>query len=191
MERIASSKRRSLIRCRGRSKLVAVLFLPGNRGIFPTGLLIPPGETREVTRIPCLTESRSSQVPVWADFARHGTQIVPKIDDRWTPPEPVAVVDAVDHEARLEHERMRDHGIVLGVGVLLYVEILLNCSVGVRKECPLGSHGRAEFLKSMVIVGGDRGDLSVRHCDLRVERSEFQVLLVLLGAIVAARQRKG
>lgn len=33
---------------------------------------------------------------------------------------------------------MRDHRIVLGVGVLLDVEILLNGSVGVRKEGPLG-----------------------------------------------------
>jgi len=47
--------------------------------------------------------------------------------------------DALNHEARLEHERMRDHRIVLGVGVLLDVEILLNRSVGVRKQCPLGS----------------------------------------------------
>ena len=42
----------------------------------------------------------------------------------------------------------------------------------------------------MVIVGGDRGDLSVRHRDLRVERGEFQMLLVLLWAIVAARKRE-
>ena len=37
----------------------------------------------------------------------------------------------------------------------------------------------------MVIVGGDP---SVCHGDLRVEGGEFQMLLVLLGAIVAARQ---
>src|SRR6267378_5092980 len=115
------------------------LFLPCNRGRFHTGLLVPPVETREITRIPCLAESRSSQIPVWADFTRHGAQVVPKIDDRRTAPEPVAVIDAVDHEARLEHERTRDHGIVLGVGVLVDVEILVNRSVGVRKECPLGS----------------------------------------------------
>src|ERR1700686_1930536 len=42
----------------------------------------------------------------------------------------------------------------------------------------------------MVIVGGDRGDLSVRHRDPRVERGEFQMLLVLLWTIVTARQRK-
>src|SRR5208282_2912278 len=115
------------------------LFLPHNRGIFHTGPLVPPVETREVTRIPRLTESRSTQIPVWADFTRHGAQVVPKIDDRRTAPEPVPVIDTVDHKAWLEHERVRDHRIVLGVGVLLDVEILLNRSVGVRKESPLGS----------------------------------------------------
>jgi hypothetical protein len=38
--------------------------------------------------------------------------------------------------------------------------------------------------------GGNRGDLGVRHCDLRVERGEFQMLQVLIGAIVAARKRE-
>jgi len=42
----------------------------------------------------------------------------------------------------------------------------------------------------MVIVCGDRGDLSVRHCDFRVERGKFQMLQVLLWAIVAARKSK-
>jgi hypothetical protein len=40
----------------------------------------------------------------------------------------------------------------------------------------------------MVIVGGNRGDLSVRHCYLRVERGELQMLLVLLWAVVATRK---
>src|SRR5277367_5250033 len=93
----------------------ALLFLPCNRGRFHTGLLVPPVKTREVSRVPRLTESGFIQIPVCADFARHGAQVVPKIDDRWTPPEPVAVVDAVNHEARLEDERMRDHRIVLWV----------------------------------------------------------------------------
>src|SRR5579862_8205166 len=42
----------------------------------------------------------------------------------------------------------------------------------------------------MVIVGGDRGDLSVRHRNLRVEGGEFQMLLVLLRAIVPPRKRE-
>src|ERR1700757_4689068 len=112
------------------------LFFPYHRGIFHTGLLVPTVETREVTRIPRLAESRSAQIPVSTDFTCHGAQVVPKIDDRWTPPEPVPVIDAVNHKARLEHERMRDHRIVLGVGVLLDVEILLNDSVRIGQKCP-------------------------------------------------------
>src|SRR5579864_5854442 len=42
----------------------------------------------------------------------------------------------------------------------------------------------------MVIVGGDRSDLSVRHGNLRVEGGEFQMLLVLLRAIVPPRKRE-
>jgi len=55
---------------------------------------------------------------------------------------------------------------MLGVGVLVDVEIFLNRSAGVREEGPLGSDGGTELLQSMVIVGSDGGDLSVRHCDL-------------------------
>src|ERR1700733_999815 len=110
----------------------ALLVLPWNRGRFRRVTLVPSVETREVPRIPFLTESRSTQVPIWPDFSRHGTEIVPKIDDRWTSPKPVAVIDAVNHEARLEHERVGDHRIVVGVGVLLDIEVLLNGSLGVR-----------------------------------------------------------
>src|SRR5579864_739284 len=67
------------------------LFLSCNRGIFQTGPFVPPVERREVTSIPCLAESGFAQIPVWANFARHGAQVVPKIDDRRTSPEPVAV----------------------------------------------------------------------------------------------------
>src|SRR5579884_1882083 len=122
-----------------RSASVAVLF-PCNRGCLQRRMLVPSVETRVVTRIPCLAEPRGAQIPVWADFTRHGAQIMPKINHRWTTPKPVAVIDAVDDEARIEHERMRDHRIVLGVGVLLDVEILLNRSVRVRKEGPLRAH---------------------------------------------------
>ena len=41
-----------------------------------------------------------------------------------------------------------------------------------------------------MIVGSDRGYLSVRHRDLRVKSGEFQMLLVLLWAVMAARQRE-
>ena len=158
-------------------------------GFWPRPL-VPPVEGREVARVPGLAESRGAQVPVGADLARHGAQVVPEVDDRRAAPEPVAVVDAVDHEARLEHERVRDHRVVLGVGVLLNVEVLLNRSVRVGEEGPLGADRRTELLERVVVVGRDRGDLGVRHGDLRVERGELQMLLVLLRAVVAARERE-
>src|SRR6266516_6644764 len=39
-----------------------------------------------------------------------------------------------------------------------------------------------------MIVGGDGGDLGVGHRHLRVVSRQLQVLLVLLGTVVAARQ---
>src|SRR4051812_29303315 len=39
-------------------------------------------------------------------------------------------------------------------------------------------------------VGGDRGDLRVGHGNLGIEGGELEVLLVLLGAVVAARERE-
>ena len=48
---------------------------------------------------------------------------------------------------------------------------------------------RNSWLRVMV-VGRDRGDLGVGDGDLRVERRELEVLLVLLGAVVAAGERQ-
>ena len=101
-------------------------------------------------------------------------------------PEPIAVVDAVDHQARFEDGRVRDHRVVLGIGVLLDVEVLLNLPVGIGEKGPLSTHGRAELLKGVVVIGGNRCYLSVRNSDLRVESGEFQMLLVLLRAVVTA-----
>jgi hypothetical protein len=39
-----------------------------------------------------------------------------------------------------------------------------------------------------MVVGGDRGDLGVRHRDLRIVGRQLQVLLVLSGAVVAMGQ---
>src|ERR1700724_1647505 len=41
-----------------------------------------------------------------------------------------------------------------------------------------------------MVVGGDGDDLGVGHRDLRVVGRQFQVLLMLFGAVVAARQGK-
>jgi hypothetical protein len=93
----------------------------------------------------------------------------------------------MDQEARLQHERVRNHPVVVGVCVLLDMEVFLNFSLRVGEEGPLGADRRTKLLNRMVVVGGD---LRVRHCDLWVERGKLQMLLMLLWAIVAARKGK-
>src|SRR5215471_3042520 len=104
---------------------------------------------------------------------------MPEIDDGRATPKPVTVVDGVDDEPRLEHERVRDHRVVLGIGVLFDVEIFLDRSLRVGQEGPWGADGCAELLERMVGVGRDRDDARVRYCDLRVEGGELEMLLVL------------
>jgi hypothetical protein len=96
----------------------------------------------------------------------------------------------VHDQARLEHERVRDHRVVRGIGVLGDVEILLDGPPGVGQEGPRGSDRGAELLQRVVLVGRDRGDLGVGDGDLRVVRREFQVLLVVFRAVVAAGERQ-
>jgi hypothetical protein len=45
------------------NKSWCLLFLPRNQGIFPAALPVPSVETRQVTRIPRLAESSSTQTP--------------------------------------------------------------------------------------------------------------------------------
>src|SRR5215831_1612920 len=129
--------------------------------VFWIRLLIPAVEARKVACVPRLSESGFAQVPVRADLGCHGAQVVPKVHDGRATPEPVAVINAVDHEPGLKYESMWDHRVVLGVGVLLDVEVLLNFPIRVGEETPLGANGRTELLKRVMLVRGYRGDLGV------------------------------
>ena len=86
----------------------------------------------------------------------------------------------MDHETRLEHNRVWNHRVVLGISVLLNVEILLNDSFRIGEKGPLRTDARAELLERVMIVGGNGDDLRIRNRDLRVERGELEMLLMLL-----------
>src|SRR5215218_8299221 len=105
---------------------------------------VPAMEGRPVARVPGLAEGGNAEVPVGADVGADGAQVVPEVIDRGAPPEPVAVVEAMDDEPWLEHERVRDHRVVLGVGVLLDVEVLLDDPPRVGEERPLRADRGAE-----------------------------------------------
>jgi hypothetical protein len=81
----------------------AVLGLGAVGGRCP---LVPAVEGRHVARVPSLAQPRRPEVPVGAGIAHDSSQVVPEVDGRGAPPEPVGVVDAVADEPRLEHERV-------------------------------------------------------------------------------------
>src|SRR5581483_5889811 len=89
-------------------------------------LLVPPMESRQVARVPRLAKSGGAEVPVGADLAHYGPQVVPEVNDRRPPPKPIAVIDAVYNQTRLEHESVRNHRIVLRVGIFRDVQVFLN-----------------------------------------------------------------
>src|SRR5712672_4771755 len=61
---------------------------------------------------------RAANVPIGTAALKNGTQVQAQLLHGGPAEEPVAVVDLVDAQAGLEHNRVRDHRIVLGVGVL-------------------------------------------------------------------------
>src|SRR5579872_4328412 len=87
--------------------------------------------------LPILAQTGRGKVPVGTHPAEDVTQVLPEVGGGRTTPEPVAVVDFVDDEARLQHKRMGNHGVVKRVGVLSNIQVLLYLTTGVRKKCPL------------------------------------------------------
>jgi len=82
--------------------------------------------------LPRSFELRRCDIPIRPAFLRNRTQILAEIFQRGPAKEPVAIVNLVNCQAGLEHNRVRDHRIVLRIGVLSDVEIFLDlaCRVG-------------------------------------------------------------
>src|SRR3954454_11370856 len=152
MARVVASFIENLLRTRtgpacGLSGAAQMVLAPVSAGARASrGPLVPAVEGRPVARVPGVAQPGGAEVPVGTDLARRRPQIVPQVDYRGAPPEPVAVVDAVDDEPGLEHQRVRDHRVVLGVRVLLDVEVLLDDAPGVGEERPLRADRRAQLL---------------------------------------------
>ena len=129
-----------------------------------------------------------AEVPVGPDAACHRAEVLPQFVGRGPSPEPVAVVDRVHLEPRLEHQRVRDHRIVVGIGVLLDVEVLLHDATRVREEQPLCTQGVPPFVRLQEVRRRDGDDAGVRHRALRMHLDHQLVLLEVLGTVVPARE---
>jgi hypothetical protein len=96
----------------------------------------------------------------------------------------------VDDEARLQHQRMRDHHVMLGVGIFRDVEIVLNLPFLVEKKGPVRAKLLTHVVRRVPVVGGD-GD-KAREADdkLGMKADQLAVMMPILGAEGAARQHE-
>src|SRR3712207_7572154 len=92
--------------------LVLILFADGLRVALPVRIeeLLPAFSPRRL-------QFGRADVPVGPALLEDGTQVLAQLFHRRAAEEPVAHVDLVDDQAGLEHERVRDHGIVGRIGV--------------------------------------------------------------------------
>src|SRR3954454_6643506 len=77
-----------------------------------------------------------ADVPVGSAFLEDGTQVLAEVVQCRAAEEPVAHVYFIDDQTRLEHERVRDHGIVSRISVFSDIEVLLDHTPGVGQERP-------------------------------------------------------
>src|SRR2546423_13995745 len=96
--------------------------------------------------LPVLAQPWCREVPIRAYLARDLAEIITKVFGRRPTPEPVAIIDFVNDQPRLKHERMRNHRDMERVSVLLDVQLLLDLASRVREESPLGPNGGAELI---------------------------------------------
>src|SRR5437773_385719 len=89
-------------------------------------LLVVGPKARAVAALPGLPETGSTQAPIGANLAGDLAQVLAQFLDRGAAPEPIPLVNPVDHEPRVEHQGMRHHRVVVGIRVLLDVEVLLD-----------------------------------------------------------------
>src|SRR5690242_14103044 len=84
------------------------------------------GVVQGFVALPALAYGGGGEIPIGAALAHDVAQVLPEVGGGGTAPEPVAVVDLVDNEARLQDDGVGDHGVVVRVGVFLDVEVFLN-----------------------------------------------------------------
>ena len=119
-------------------------------------------ERRAPSRLPATQlQLGCGDVPVGPAFLENGTQVLAQLFDRRTAEEPVAHVDLVNDQPRLEHDHVRDHRIVHRIGVFSDVEVLLDHTARVGQERPVGAYPGPELVGLDDVVRADRDQPAV------------------------------
>src|SRR5262249_34688531 len=117
-----------------------ILFAESLRVGFPVRI-----EKFLAALLPSSFEFRCCDVPIRPAFFCGGAQVLTEFVEGWQPEVPIAVIDLVNDETRLEDDHMGDHGIVKRVGIFCDVEIFLDNAPHIREEGPVGTDSTAIF----------------------------------------------
>src|SRR5712664_2777961 len=129
-------------------------------------------EARLVALLPGSLQLRLTGVPVGPAALQDGAQVVAQLFDGGPAEEPVAHVDLVDAQARLEHERVRDHRVVVRVGVLGDVEVLLHLATWIGEEGPARADAGAELVRLGQAVSADGHQPAIPDLHLAMKLQE-------------------
>src|SRR3989442_7781389 len=135
----------------------------------------------------CL-QLRLAEVPVGPAALQDGAQVVAQLFDGGPAEEPVAHVDLVDAQARIGHERVRDHRVVVRVSVLGDVEVLLHLAAWIGKEGPARADAGAELVRLGQAVSADGHQPAVPDLHLAMKLQEPFHLQPVLGTEASAAE---
>ena len=127
-------------------------------------------------------------VPVRPALPGDNAQVLAEIFERGPAEKPVAVVNLVNDETRLQHDHMRDHRIVVRVRIFGDVEIFLDRAPHVRKERPVRPDAGAIFARLGDVVRADRNKSAIADLELAMLVDEPFGLPTVLGAIASAAE---
>src|SRR6266581_5108871 len=144
------------------------------------------GIVQGLIAFPACAYLRVGKIPVWSHLARHLSQVLPQILCRRSSPKPVAIINLVDDQTWLQHERMGNHWIVMWIGVLLNIKVLLHLTPRVGEKGPLGTHRISELICFQDVIGRNSDDLRVCNSDSGIELGQFKVLLMILRTVMAS-----
>ena len=163
--------------------LILVLFAQGLDECFAVGI-----EEVLAALLPGRFHFGRGDVPVGPVFLGDGAEILAEIFHRGTPPEPVAHVNLINHEAGLENDHMGNHGIVERIGVFSDVEIFLDDAAWVGEKWPVRAHSASILTRLGKVVGADGDETRVGDLDLAMELDEEFGLAAVLGAEATAAE---
>src|SRR5215469_7828098 len=127
-------------------------------------------------------------VPVRPAFLGYGTEVLAKFFQRRPAEKPVAVVNLINDQTGLEHNRVRDHGIVDRIGVLGDVEIFLDLARRVGEERPVGTDSVAIFIRLGNVIGANRDQPAIANLEFTMKLNKPFMLPAVLWTVTAAAE---